>query len=287
MFCSSRKINPVCATVANGVDFLFTEYEKGLSYSALNTIRSALSTVIFPTNQSFGSHPLVTRFLKGVFESRPSFPRYQATWDVSDVLTYLRTMGPVEELKLKALSFKTVMLVVLLSGQRCQTIHALTLSGMKQLDSQITFEVNTLLKTSKPGKHVQPLVFKAYPADKLLCVVTCLRQYLLQTSRVRNGSNKLWLSFNRPHKPVSKDTIARWVKTVMGQAGIDTSCYGAHSTRSATTSAASTTNLPIDIIMKAAGWTNATTFQRFYNKPIEQSPNLGEHLLSLYQSVKK
>ena len=74
MFCGSRGINPVCATVGNGIEFLFTEYQRGLSYSALNTIRSALSTVIFPTDQSFGSHPLVTRFMKGVFESRPSLP---------------------------------------------------------------------------------------------------------------------------------------------------------------------------------------------------------------------
>jgi hypothetical protein len=65
-------------------------------------------------------------------------------------------MGPVEELKLKYLSFKTVMLVVLLSGQRCQTVHAFTLSGMKQLDNQITFEINTLLKTSERGKHIEP-----------------------------------------------------------------------------------------------------------------------------------
>ena len=124
VFCCSRKINPVCGTVESGIEFLFTEYQRGLSYSVLNIIRSALSTVIFPHNQSFGRHPLVSRFLKGVFES------YKVTWNVSSVLDYLRKMGPVEHLKLKALSLKTVMLVALLSGQRCQTVHALTLSGM-------------------------------------------------------------------------------------------------------------------------------------------------------------
>lgn len=40
----------------------------------------------------------------------------------------------------------------------------------------------------------------------------------------------------------------------MGHGGIDTSCYGAHSTCSATTSAASTANLPIHVIVKAARW---------------------------------
>ena len=99
------------------------------------------------------------------------------------------------------------MLVTLLSGQRCQTVHALTLSGMKQTDNHIAFELNTLLKTSRPGKHIGPLSFKSYP--KLLCVVTCLKQYLQKTNQVRDGNDKLWLSFNKLYKPVTKDTVAR------------------------------------------------------------------------------
>jgi hypothetical protein len=55
--------------------------------------------------QLFGSHHLVTRFLKGVFESLPFLPRYQATWNVSDFSNYLRTLGPVKELMLKDLTF--------------------------------------------------------------------------------------------------------------------------------------------------------------------------------------
>ena len=55
-----KEDNPVFATVANGIDFLFTKYEKGLSNSALNTIRSALSTVIFPPNQSFVTRAATT-----------------------------------------------------------------------------------------------------------------------------------------------------------------------------------------------------------------------------------
>ena len=45
IFCVSREINPICATIENGIEFLFNEYQKGLSYSTINTIRSALSTV--------------------------------------------------------------------------------------------------------------------------------------------------------------------------------------------------------------------------------------------------
>ena len=76
---------------------------------------------------------------------------------------------------------------------------------MKQTDNHITFELNTLLKTSRPGKHIEPLSFNSYPDDKLLCVVTCLKQYLQKkNNQVRDGNDKLWLSFNKPHKPVTK-----------------------------------------------------------------------------------
>ena len=45
----------------------------------------------------------------------------------------------------------------------------------------------------------------------------------------------------KPFKPVTKATIARWVKTVLQQAGIDVSTYTAHSSRAAATSTCSKT----------------------------------------------
>ena len=65
-------------------------------------------------------------------------------------------------------------------------------------------------------------------------------------------------------------------------AGIDTNQFGAHSTRSASTSAAKTSGLDMTTIMKAAGWSNASTFALFDNKPIEHSPdvNFGQAVLS-------
>ena len=93
-------------------------------------------------------------------------------------------MGPAENLKLPDLSLKTVLLVTMLSGRRCQTVNALTLNGKKQTDNHITFELNTLLMTSRPGKHIEPLSFKSYPDVKLLYVVTCLKQYLQKTKSI-------------------------------------------------------------------------------------------------------
>ena len=66
--------------------------EQGLGYSAMNTVRSALSQVVhIPSGVSFGGLPIVKQFLKGVFQQKPALPRYTVTWDSSILLTYLKT----------------------------------------------------------------------------------------------------------------------------------------------------------------------------------------------------
>ena len=101
VFYSSRGINPVSASLEDGLEFFHNQYENGLSYRGINTARSAVSTIILlPDGSSFGNHPIVTRFLKGVFRSRTALPRYKDIWDVSVVLDYLKTLSLLEELHL-------------------------------------------------------------------------------------------------------------------------------------------------------------------------------------------
>ena len=69
------------------------------------------SVIALQGNQSFGNHPLVSRFLKGTFTTRPALPKYKEVWDVNMVLEHLKTLHPAETLPLKLLSFKIVMLV--------------------------------------------------------------------------------------------------------------------------------------------------------------------------------
>ena len=69
---------PLSATVEEEVNFLAMLF---------NTARSALSAVFtLQNNQTFETHPLVTRFMKGELETRPSLPPYSETWDVNVVL---------------------------------------------------------------------------------------------------------------------------------------------------------------------------------------------------------
>ena len=84
---------------------------------------------------SFGSHPLVVRFLRSVYNSRPSLPRYIEIWDVRIVLDKLREMSPASILALKELTYKLMMLIALVSAQRGQTIHLLDIKKKTKTES--------------------------------------------------------------------------------------------------------------------------------------------------------
>ena len=104
--------------------FLTFLLEQGLHYSAINTARSALSSLLGLNSDSdrIGEHNLIRRFLKEAFVQRPSLPRYITTWNADVVLLFLRSLSPLHEISLKLLSYKCVMLLALLMSQRIYTI---------------------------------------------------------------------------------------------------------------------------------------------------------------------
>ena len=64
------------------------------------------------------------------------------------------------------------------------------------------------------------------------------------------------------------------------RAGTDTSRFGAHSTRSTSTSAAVAKGTPVDTVLKAAGWSGGSTFSKYYKKAAVA--NMGQCLLDSY-----
>ena len=261
------------------MDFLTYLYNKKLGYSALNTARSALSAVgLVIDGFSAGSHPLVIRFMKGIYNKRPSVPRYTSTWDVSKVLNYLRSLSPVNKLSLKLLSYKLVMLISLTLACRTQAIHLLDVRHMIKSKEGYTLMYSGLLKHSKPGTDSPTAFLKSYPPDRRLCVVYVLKEYLRKTVDIRQDVTNLLISHVKPHKPVCKSTVSRWLKEVMILSGIDCEVFKVHSIRGAATSKAAQT-VPIVDILSVAGWSNAGTFGRFYNKPIEGADRFAEAVL--------
>ena len=133
-------------------------------------------------------------------------------------------------------------------------------------DSKCVFLLTSVLKTSAPNRHLTLIAFLAYPQDTRLRVINCLKTYLTRTKPHRGGTLPLFLSFQKPFKPVSRDTIARWLKLVLDMAGINTNIFTAHSTRTVSTFCAK--GLPSHVIMTAADWHKESTFAKFYDKCI-------------------
>ena len=279
-FCSGRDIDPMHRTVPQTIEFLQTLYESGHSYSAINTARSALSTFIITSNgNSIGTHPSIRRYLKGVYNLRPSLPKYQFTWDVNIVLQYLNTFPATANRSMEKLTYKLViMLIALITGQRCQTIHLMRLDNMQVLDDKTRFIISDHVKQSRPGREQPVLVLPKYTV-KNMCAVATLNEYINRTSSLRSDQYLL-ISLVKPHKRVSKNTIARWIKNVLRLAGIDMSMYTAHSTWSSSSSAEARYNIPITSIMKAASWSNDNVFTKFYNKPVNKEAEYGTAMLS-------
>lgn len=157
------------------------------------------------------------------------------------------------------------MLFLLVSAQRCQTLHLIHIQDIRVEKDKVYIVPNHILKQSKPGHHLDVICLKAY-SDKSLCIVKVLTEYLHRTEYLRSG-DKLLISTVKPYKAVSKDTVARWIKLIMLKAGIDPS-FKPHSTRAASTTKAKLQGVPLQTIIKTAGWSNASVFARFYNKPI-------------------
>ena len=122
-----------------------------------------------------GEHPLVSRFMSGLFNEKPALTRYTETWDPQIVLNYLKIFPAVGSMSLKQLTLKLLMLMALLSAQRTQTLQKLSLEEMCISAGKHTFYISALLKQPSANggqnKHLFPVKFRSFDLDKRLCVV--------------------------------------------------------------------------------------------------------------------
>lgn len=248
------------------LEFLTELFEEGLGYSAINTARSALSAVVKTEGgKTVGSDPRVVRFLKGVFELRTPVAKYSDIWDVDILLNFFRKKNDNEELLLKELTKKLCALLLISTAQRVQTLCFITLSSIKFNNDECRIQIAGKLKHTRTNFKQKPLELKCFP-EKKVCVLCCLCEYIDRTKELRKENDQLLLCYQKPYQPASKATVARWLGDVLFDAGIKD--FAPHSFRGASSSAMLRSGVSVDDIMKSAGWSNASTFQKFYNKPL-------------------
>ena len=256
--------SPALSDVLN---FLAELFDQGLQYRTINTVRSTLSSTL-PQYDGYlvGQHPLVTRLMKGIYNSRPAVQKLFPSWSVKTVLITLKSWSPASSLSLKLLSLKTVMLVALATAKRASSIKLLTTkSGYMQMsEGKIVMQPQGLEKHSRLDKSFPPITLESYKEDPSLCPVFYIKAYLKRTEHLRR-TESLFITTTRPHEAASVATLLRWLKSVITHSGQ----HGTGgSVRSVTTSTAIGVGVTIEKILKAGDWSRASTFKNFYYKPV-------------------
>ena len=281
IWCSSRGLCPFSAPVADVLTFLTeTVTNKSLEYRTLAVYKSAISQGHLPVGQTkLGDLPVVSRFMKGIFRMKSPTPRLSSTWDVKHLLDFLATLDPPAGLTLKMLSLKLAALLALTSSARAHELIKLDLDFVSIKGDSWEFSLAEHTKVSRPGHPARKIYLPAFPDNPKICVVKTLQEYRSRTEN-RRQSSRLLISFVRPFKPISSQTMSRWLRKIMQLAGIACHFTG-HSTRSASTSAAARAGVPLDTILVAADWSSSESFKRFYLR----SPDKGEFARAVLTGV--
>ena len=112
----------------------------------------------------------------------------------------------------------------------------------------------------------------AFPNCPSICPVLSLRDYLVRTAPLRDtDAHKMFISLRKPYKSVSAQTLAWWMTHIMADAGVDTSMFRQHSTRSASAAwlEKGTKKMSVAQICRQAQWSNlTTTYRKFYHKVV-------------------
>ena len=124
-----------------------------------------------------GKHPMMAKFMKGVFSLRPPEPKYFVTWDVRQVLDFLKTWSPAESLSIKQLTLKLVMLAALITAARSSSVNRMNLCFRYFKPHGVLFKVPGLTKCAGPKRPLQNLFLASFPPDRRLCFVNYLKQY--------------------------------------------------------------------------------------------------------------
>lgn len=232
----------------------------------------------------------VLRLFKYFYRVRPTQRRYLTFWPVEQLLSFLKTWHPINELSLKQLTLKTIALIALTSSDRGQTLHYMNIEHTHIKKDAVSFIIFDRLKTTKRVAKpkevncVQSNTPSLNVCDYVLAYMN--RTFSIRADTVRKGHAKptqLFLSW-ATHRPVSKPTISRWLSTVLALSGIDTNQFKAHSFRGAGLSNALEKGASVQQIIQAGDWTNVQTFNSYYNAPSTKS-SIGKLILDQVQDA--
>ena len=156
------------------------------------------------------------------------------------------------------------------------------LSNMTQQKDAINIRITDRIKTSGVNQKQPLLTLPCFKDQPELCVASTLLSYVKRTSRIRpEGTDRILISFRKPYKPCSAQTLSRWIKVILSKNGIDTQVFKPYSIKHAATSAALRNGISLDVIRRMACWSDSSkVFALFYNRPLIGKRNFAQKVLS-------
>ena len=111
-------------------------------------------------------------------------------------------------LDFKQLTLKTAAIVALVSAHRSQTLSALSIEFMNSTATGTQFLVNSLLKSSRPGKSSLIFFYASFSENEKLCAHSTLVHYVARTASKRKSlnSSQVFVSYGKPYMVILSAT---------------------------------------------------------------------------------
>ena len=300
-YCKEEDVDPCNPSESDFCNFLsFIFYNDRLAGSTLKGYRSAIvSTIALLTGRKpFFSSDIVHNLINGalnISHVNKCISRKEP-WSLPLVFSFLNSsvFEPLSSCSLPFLTWKAVFLIALALVRRVGGLHAL--SGLKDdvifeddfsgvsLKFLPEFRAKTQLPMQKSKGFFIPSIFSMEGStddDILSCPVRALRIYRGRTEGFRRDRRRLFLSLKQNYqKDITKNTLARWIVTIVKEAyqvrdmTVPTSIR-AHDTRRLGSSLAFERGVALDDIMATASWKSPNVFIDSYLKDVSHTATDG------------
>ena len=302
-WCSARHLDPHATTVAQIIDFLQSLFKDGLAHSTIRGYVAAIGAYHSQYHEkSLGKVVYIRDFLKGVFRLRPPIKDVVPTWELSVVLQALmeHPFEPPETATLKAWTWKTCFLLAITSAARVSELYSIDshpdLTIIRK--GSVTIRLNPAFMPKVPNmvylnRTIQLQAFKPNARSKKdialqsLCPIRALRYYLDKTQEIRQ-ERRLFVSYKHRHEGdhIEVATLSRWIK--------ETICFGykqqgkkppkpsikPHTTRAMAASFADLRGVGAVDLCRAATWSDASVFAKFYRLDVAAEEGISTHVLA-------
>jgi hypothetical protein len=231
-----------------------------LSYSTINLHRSAISMTLANVDGApIGSHPLITRLVKGVFTKWPPSRKVPSVWDpvpVKDLFMHWSLPLSLAQLVRKcAFILAITSRLSELFSLKCIVHHIQINNDFLQLVPA------SLSKTDRVTHLAPPIRLRAWKEDESICLVALTHAILAERVVLDIRHERLLFNIHRPDTVMSLKSFQGCISRCLQDAGIEAPSGSMHATAA---SSVLGRGVSMADILRLGDWLSSSTFLRFY-----------------------